>query len=263
MTEPDLNETIRRARRAEGIELESLIFHGAREVLEALLDNPRLGEQHLNIMLQRKDLSREVVTAIVQNKEWMRSYPLRVAALKHPRLPRHLGLRIMKLIFPFDLLAIVRSPGIAPDLKRLMEDALLAQRESLAIGQRLSLARQGTSRIAGGLLNDADVRVIQAALDNPALTEQLVTAALLSAAATAELTMSALAHPRWSVSRNVKLALIRSPRLSLAKMAAILPELSLADLKDLAEDPRVAPNIRAYVANLAEMRRKRSRRKGV
>jgi len=261
--EQDLQETIRRARHAEGPELENLIFHHAREVLEALLENPRLGERHLSLLLGRKDLPREMVSAIVQNKQWMRSYALKVAALRHPKLPRYLGLRIMKLIFPFDLLAIARSPGAAPDLKRLMEDSLLAQRESLGSGQRLALARQGTSRIAGGLLNDADGRVIRAALDNPALTEQLVAAALLSGAASTGLAAAAWAHPRWSTSRYVKLALLRSRQLSLARIAAILPDLSLADLKDLAEDRRVAPDIRAYVANLVEMRRKRSPEKGV
>ncbi|MBI3933498.1 MAG: hypothetical protein HY316_02320 [Acidobacteria bacterium] len=263
MPDASLREIIERARTAQGPQLENLLYHRSREVLEALLENPRLGEQHLMILVARKDLSREVVAVIAQNQEWMKSYPLKAAILRHPRTPRHLALRLLKFIYPFDLLEIAATPGIAPDLKRLLEDTLLSQREGMATGQRLSLARRGTTRLAGGLLNDPDARVVRAALDNPALTEQSVASALMAGKTAAELTAAASEHPRWSSRRGVKLALLRSGHLSLARFAAILPQLPLGDLNDLAEDPRVAPNLRSYVAKMVEMRKTRSKKKGV
>src|SRR3990170_6796433 len=91
MPDANLRETVERARTAQGAQLENLLYHRSREVLQALLENPRLGELHLSVMLARKDLSREIVMAIAQNKEWMKSYPLKKAVLKHPRTPRHLA----------------------------------------------------------------------------------------------------------------------------------------------------------------------------
>ena len=263
MAEIDLREMIQQARTAFGPQLENLLYHRSREVLEALLENPLLGEQHLTVLLARKDLPREVVAVIAQNAEWMKSYPLKVAVLKHPRTARRLALRLLKFIYPFDLLGIAVVPGVAPELKRLIEDTLLSQREGMATGQRLTLARRGSSRIAGGLLADSDLRVVRAALDNPAVTEAMVARSLVAESSTAGLTDAVLEHQRWFSRRGVKLALLRSRHLSLARFAAIVPELSLGDLKDLAEDPRLASNLRAYVANLVQMRKIRSREMGV
>jgi hypothetical protein len=259
LTETDLGETIRLARTARGEQLETLLYHRSREVLEAVLGNPHLREAHLMILLARKELGRETVALIVQNQEWMKSYPVKKAALKHPRLPRHLALRLLKFIYPFDLLEIALTPAVAPDLKRLIEDTLLSQCERLAIGQRLSLARRGSSRIAGGLLQDADSRVIRAALDNPSLTDQAVVSALLLETTSPELPGAVLEHTRWSARRTVRLATLRNRHLSLARFAALLTEATRSEWRDLAEDPRVAPPLRSYVAN---MLRNRSRGTG-
>lgn len=263
MAEANLQETIERARTAQGSQLENLLYHGSREVQAALLENPRLREQHLTILLARRDLAREIVVVIAQNQQWMKSYPLRVAVLRHPKTPRHLALRLLKFIYPFDLLEIGVAPGVAPDLKRLMEDTLLSQREGMASGQRLSLARRGSSRIAAGLLNDSDGRVIRAALDNPALTEQSVAAALVVDKAAEELPVAVMQHSRWSQRRGVRLALLRNKHLSLARFAALLPEVSLGELTDLVEDSRVAPNIRSYVAKMIRRRKAASKKMGV
>jgi hypothetical protein len=263
VAEPDLQDTVALARRATGSQLETLLYHRAPQVVEAVLDNPRLGEQHLTILLARRDLAREIVVRVAENKVWMKSYPLKTAVLKHPRTPRHVALPLLKFIYPFDLMEIASAPGVAPDLKRVMEDALLSQRESLALGQRLTLARRGTHRICGGLLADSDGRVLRAALDNPSLTEAAVAAALLLEKASGELLSLVAEHQRWSARRDVRLALLRSKHLSLARFAAMLPELATSDLADLAEDPRLAPNLRAYVARLVLKRRSQAGKKKV
>ena len=257
------DDAVGKARSASGAELENLLYHGSGDVLEALLANPQLGEQQLIILLSRKDLPREIVIAIAQNRNWMNSYTLKLAALRQPRLPRHLAIPLLKFVYPFDLLQICSTPGIAPDLKRFVEDSILAHREGLATGQRIAMARRGLERIAGGLLQDTDARVIAAALDNPALTEQAVAQALLSDTSSPELTERVANHPRWPTRRPVRLALVRSKHLSLARFASILPELSLGDLKDFAADPRVASNLRAYVAQVVRKRSARGQQKEV
>ncbi|OFW26307.1 MAG: hypothetical protein A3H27_00200 [Acidobacteria bacterium RIFCSPLOWO2_02_FULL_59_13] len=245
-----LRETIQQARTATGTHLEALLYHRSPEVLEALLDNPRLNDQHVHILLQRKDLSRAVVTRIAQNKEWMKSYPLMLALVKHPRSPRYVTLQLLKMLYLFDLVGVATTPGVPADLKRLAEDHILAQGEGISLGQRLTMARRSSSRIAAGLLADSDRRVIEAALSNPALTEQGVVAALRLEKASPELPEAVADHTRWSSRHWVKLALLRNRHLSLARLMGILSELSSGDLTDLISDPRVANNIRAYVARM-------------
>lgn len=254
-------DEIRQARTASGSQLENLLYHRAPGVLEALLENPRLGEQHLTILLSRRDLPRAIVTRIAQNRDWMKSYPLKLAVVKHPHAPRHLALPLLRYLYLFDLMAVTATPGTPAELKRLAEEAILSQREGIALGQRLALARQGTQHIAAGLLRDSDRHVIEAALSNPALTAPEVAATLLREKVGSELTAAVVRHPRWSSSSSVRLALLRTGHLSLARVLQILPELSSADLQDLKEDPRVPESIRSYVTRMLNTKRSRASRK--
>ena len=226
-------------------------------MLEALLENPQLSEKHLAILLSRRDLPRSIVTQIAQNRERMKSYPLKLAVVKHPHTPRHLALPLLKFLYLFDLMGIATMPGVPPELKRLAEEAILAQREGISLGQRLSLARRGSTRIAAGLLADSNRRVIEAALSNPSLTEPAVAAALRREKASPELTEAVAVHPRWCVCLGVKLALLRSPYLSLRRFMEILPHLPTTDLADLISDAHVAGNIRAYVSRMLKARKAR------
>ena len=249
------HEMVERARTTSGTQLENLLYHRSRDVLEALLENPHLGEQQLAVLLARRDLPREIVTRIAQSKEWMKSYSLKVAVVKHPRAPRHLTVPLLKFLYLFDLLAIAAAIGVPAELKRMAENAILSQKEGIALGQRLSLARRGSTRIAGGLLADTNPKVLAAALENPSLTDHSVAAALLQETVTSHLTDAVIAHPRWAMRHPVKLALLRSPHLSLARLMGILADLSLGDLSDLAVDPRVAKNIQGYAARTLQARR--------
>lgn len=255
-----LLETIQQARTASGTRLEAFLYHRSAEVLEALLENPQLGPQHIQVLLQRKDLPRAIVTRITQNQEWMRSYPLKLAVVKHPRTPRHVALPLLKWLYLFDFIGVATSPGVPAELKRVAEDNVLAQREGISLGQRLTMARRGSTRIAAGLLADSNRRVIEAALSNPALTEQAVAAALRLEKASPELTEAVVEHPRWSWCQGVKLALLRSRHLSLGRLMGILAELSTGDLTDLISDPHVAGNVRAYVARMMQNRSGRRKR---
>ncbi|MBI4460929.1 MAG: hypothetical protein HY648_12845 [Acidobacteria bacterium] len=245
-----------KARTATGALLENLLYHRASEVLEAVLENSALSERHLVLLLTRRDLPPGILTRIAQSKQWMKSYPVKVALVKHPRTPRHYALPLIKFLYLFDLMGLATSEGVPAELKRLAENAILSQREGIALGQRLTLARRGSQRIVAGLLNDSNRRVIEAALSNAALTEHSVAAALFREPASSELTELVASHPRWSSRYSVKLALLRSEHLSLGRFIGILSEIPVSDLADLAADPRVGGNLRAYAAKLVQTRRR-------
>jgi hypothetical protein len=251
----------RRARTADRSLIETLLHHRSREVLEALLENPRFGEKQVAILLSRRDLAREIVARIAENRQWMKSYPLKLAVVRHPRTPRHLSLPLLKYLYLFDLLAVATATGTPAELKRQAEEAILLQREGLALGQRLSLARRGSNRIAAGLLLDADRRVVDAALMNPAMTEHAVTRGLLDRRAQPALTEAVLEQDHWYRRYAMKLALLRAHHISLGRVMSILPELSQRDLDDVTDDPRVRGEVRLYVAKLVQSRRLRRRKK--
>jgi hypothetical protein len=263
LAEENLKQTIHLARTVSGAPLNVLLHHASEEVQGTLLHNPHLTEEHLCILLARKDLARGIVARIACDKERMKSYALKVAVLKHPKTPRHLALPLLKFIRVLELMAIAGTVGVSPEVKRLAEDAILGQRESLDMGQRLTLARRGSTRIAAGMLLDGEGLVIQAALANPLLTEAAVTAALLHERAGAALSEAVTRDARWCGRRSVKLALARSPHLSLARLAGLLAELPMGDLKMLAGDGRLPANLRSYIAQIVQTRARQAHQKKV
>lgn len=252
---------IEAARTSTGPRLENLLYHSSSNVLSALLENPHLRESHVTVLVSRRDLPRDIIQQIALNREWMKNYSLKLAVVKHPHTPRHFSFPMLKHLYLFDLMGIAATAGTPQDLRRQAEDAIFAQRDRIALGQRLTLARCGSSRIVGGLLNDPEAKVLEVALQNPRLTEIEVSSALYRPQVNSCLTDTLLDDTRWIHRRLVKLAVLRSEFLSLGHFMDILSQLNLPDLADVAEDPRIASNLRAYAAKLLKSRQVSQRRK--
>jgi len=54
-------------------------------------------------------------------------------------------------------------------------------------------------------------------------------------------------HRKWSLSYNVRVALVRHPASVLATVLSFLPQLTVNDLKDLAAPGIVSENLRKYL----------------
>jgi len=62
-----------------------------------------------------------------------------------------------------------------------------------------------------------------------------------------QIPLSIAHHAKWSHSYNVRLALVRHPAAPLATILAFLPELTVADLRELAAPGVVPDNLRKYL----------------
>ncbi len=71
---------------------------------------------------------------IVENREWMKSYPPRLAVVKHPRTLRHLALQMVKYLYWFDLLTVAACMRVHAELRRQAKGAILLQRKGLLLG---------------------------------------------------------------------------------------------------------------------------------
>jgi hypothetical protein len=241
-----------RLRRAQGSaeELASVLFDHSEEVLLALLDNPKLSEDHLRVLLSRKNLTRTFLHELGTRQRLLRPYAVKLALVRHPHAPRHLSLALLRHLYPFDLLRVAGTPAAPAELRRQAEEALVARLTMFSPGERLSLARQGGARLATALLADGEARIHQAALDNPHLTEEGVVRALRGQKVPPEAVSAIAAHPRWSCRYEVRLALIRNPATSLRSMLALLEQVLPQDLAELTADRLMPPDRRTYLTRL-------------
>ncbi|HKV24174.1 MAG TPA: hypothetical protein VJN93_06240 [Candidatus Acidoferrum sp.] len=243
-----------RAIAATGEELACLLHHPDSGVLLALLDNRALDETQLCILLERKNLPGEILEEVSQRKALLKSYRVKRALAFHPRTPRLATLRLLKELYLMDLVQMTLLPGIPQELKLNAEDQLIARLPQLPLGQKRTLARRGPGRLAGALLAEGHAQIVPITLDNPFLTEAHVLKVLSREKLPPVLVQSVAHHRKWSITYNVRLALVRHPASPLAVVLTFLPELTVTDLRELASPGIVHESLRKYLQ--AEVRRR-------
>jgi hypothetical protein len=247
-------ESRERALIATGEELAVLLHHASTEVLLALLDNPALDESHLCLLLERKDLPGEILEEVGKRRPLLKSYRVKRALCFHPRGPRLVTLRLIRDLYLMDLAQLTLSPAVPAELRRHAEEQLLARLPQIPLGQKITLARRGPARVAGALLAEGHPQVLSVVLDNPYLTEAQILKALSREKVPAPVIPAIIRHRKWSISYNVRIALLRQPSAPLATILSYLPQLTVSDLRDLAAPGIVPENLRRYIQ--AEVQRR-------
>ena len=243
-----------RARTAAGEELASLLHHHSPDVLLALLDNPALDETQLCFLLDRKDLPTEILEEVARRKPLLKNYRVKRALAFHPRTPRLASMRLIRELYLMDVVQLTLLPGISAELKRIAEEQLIARLPQLPLGQKVTLSRRGTARVAGALLAEGHAQVLSVVLDNPQLTEAQVLKALSRDRLPLGVIKAIAQHRKWSHTYNVRLALVRHPSSTLSTILGYLPELTVSDLRELAAPGIVSENLRKYL--LAEIQQR-------
>jgi hypothetical protein len=260
MTGADKNRD--RALVASGDELTALLHHADAGVLLALLDNPSLEETQLCMLLERKNLPGEVVEEVAGRKPLLKSYRVKKALAFHPRTPRLVTMRLLRDLYLMDLVQITLLPGIPTELKRNAEDQLVSRLPQMPLGQKITLARRGPARLAGALLAEGHAQIVTIVLDNAYLTEAQVLKVLSREKIPPGVVRTISQHRKWSISYNVRLALVRHPLSPLATVLAYLPELTVSDLRELASPGIVPENLRKYLQAEVQRRIRAGERSG-
>lgn len=243
-----------RALTVTGAELAALLHHPSADVLLALLDNPALDESQLCLLLERKDLPGEILEEVGRRKPLLKNYRVKRALAFHPRAPRLITLRLLRDLYLMDLVQLTLSPGVLAELKRNAEEQLLARLPQIPLGQKITLARRGPARVAGALLAEGHPQVLSVVLDNPYMNEAQILRVLSRENLPISVVPAIIRHRRWSLSYNIRIALLRQPSAPLATILSYLPHLTVTDLRELAAPGIVPENLRKYIQ--AEVQRR-------
>ena len=156
------------------IPLQDAVRGTSPEVLAESASDPALTEDLALVLLKRGDVPTQVVDRLSRNRGVMKSRKVRLALIEHARTPRHISIPMVRHLFTFDLMQVALTPVVPADIKLAAEESLINRLERLSQGERLSLARRTSGRVAAALLLDLESRVIHAALENSRLTESAV-----------------------------------------------------------------------------------------
>jgi hypothetical protein len=236
-----------RARSAGDEELDALIHEGDVEVLSALLENPNMQQPQVSRLLERLDLSSELIAAVAKEGKWNSSERIRLRLARHPRTPRRIAISMLRQLYLFDLVKISLLPSAPADIRRLAEEIIVARVPQLPIGEKLTLARRGPSRVAGAILAEGHPQAVKLALANSFLTESQVLKVIAKPELPARVVTAISQHTKWSIRYNVRVALVRHPHTPVPMLLEFLPGLALHDLKDVAAFDQLTVHSRKYV----------------
>ena len=232
--------------------LNEAVHSAAREELVRAAGDPALTDALALSLLQRADLPGEAIEAMARNRSLLKLRKVKIALASHPQSPRHVSVPLIRQFYTFDLMKVAFSPTVPADVKRTADDTLLGRLKTVTLGERLTLARQGSGRIAGALLLDAEQRIMRAALENGRLTEVYVVEAVLKPDAGLALVQALAQHVKWSYGRDVQAALLRTEHLSLAMALAFGKMVSAGKLQEILQNSRLPERVKQQLHQESE-----------
>ncbi len=231
--------------------------------------DPALTEDLALALLKHNDLPPEILEQLAKNASALKSRKVKIALASHPHTPRHVSVPLARQFYTFDLMKVALSPTVPADVKVAVDDVLVSRLKTVTIGERLTLARRASGRVAAALLSDVagldgktgdgqkmdvkitnaqtvarETRIIQTALENPRLTEALVISSVLHPAASAALVHAVAQHQKWSPRREIRAALLRTEHLSLARALEFSQEIPAPLLHELIASSRLPVQIK-------------------
>src|SRR5262245_5626429 len=117
---------------------------------------PPATEDEALSLLKSAALTCEEIECVSKNPVVNRSRKVRVAICTHPHTPRYISIPLVCHLFTFDLMRVALTPEVPADVKRAAEGSLINRLETLPEGEKLSLAKRASGRVAAELLLDRE-----------------------------------------------------------------------------------------------------------
>jgi hypothetical protein len=222
-----------------------LLASANEDVLRSLIANPLFDETHVCLLLERKDLSGLLLEEISKHKIWRANYRVRLGLAAHPHTPRLIAMRLLRELHLMDLVRVSLLTTSSMELRRLADERVLSQLPQLPFGQKLMLARRGSTRIAAGLVAHGPEQVARVALDNSFLTESQLLKTLAKQTLPKRIVAVVANHDKWSKLVNIRVALLRHPQTPPDCVPALALGLPRREIEDLLELSRLPEFVRA------------------
>jgi hypothetical protein len=223
------------------------ISAGSVSALLKFLDDPRLDDEHLCILLGRKDLPETFLEEFARRRELLHVYPVIRALAFHPNVPRKIALRLLRELHLMDVMKLSQAATVTPELQRNAEEHLIARLPHVTLGQKIALARQASARVLAALILEGNAQVVEPAVGNPRLTEAQVLKLLTRDKLPLAVVPALCRSRRWTSVPNVALALLRYSHTPPEAAVKLLPHVASADLRALAQTKTVSQVMRRYI----------------
>ncbi len=227
---------------ASGDELFQLLLDPDSNFLQILLKNPQITEDHLLVLLKRRDLSETLINSLYRKYQASLSHRTLLALVKNPAISGTLMRNILPQLRLFELLDLCFLPGVTPDQKFAAERTIMQRLPTTPLGNKITLARRGTTNIVAELMKEGHPQLFEACLGSTRLREAAIYQFLRGATASAETISMVARHKRWNQRPNLRLAILKNPKTPEIWFTLWLPKIHKHILKQLLSNYRANLN---------------------
>lgn len=110
--------------------IRSLLFDPACEVIQILLNNPKITEKDVLEIASKRPISSKILKEVFANKKWSKRYEVRKALVLNPYTPTYIALGLLIFLKTCDLFIVEDSKTLHPELLKLARD-IIAIRKNL------------------------------------------------------------------------------------------------------------------------------------
>lgn len=245
----ELAQQLRGALTADRDELFGIMQNPSQEVLKTALRNKTLGEEHLRVLLKRRDLTEALLRSIYHLPLVESSKTLKVSLAQNPGTPGPILQSLLPHLHLFQLLDLCLLGGSTPDMRVAAERVIIQRIPTTPLGNKITLARRATSTIAEALLNEGDSKTLRPCLANPRLKEVSLLQFLNGPSANADSISMIARHPKWKTRPNLRMAILKNPKTPPVWFTLFLPSLSTSTINNLLASRRLASGQKKLVQN--------------
>lgn len=112
-----------------GQEVRSLLIKDSnKQVMMAVLENPKITESEIEMLANSRAVPDEVLRSILKNREWMRRYSIMVAAVNNPKTPPGAAIPLLANLRVRDLSSVEHNRNISDAVRTAAKRLAQAKR---------------------------------------------------------------------------------------------------------------------------------------
>lgn len=203
-------------------------------------------------VLRHPHASESVLEEILSSRTLLASRGVRRLLAAHPLTPRHAALRCLDDLLWRDLLDVGRDARTPAPVRMAANRKLEEAMRYLAAGEKIALARFAPSTLFPALLDEPEIRVLEAVLANPRLASGDLQRWLATGHAQPDALAFVASDMRWSSRPEVRIALLTHRSTPRAAALSLLTSASRGEWRRLAEDPSADALLAACARELLE-----------
>ncbi len=201
--------------------------------LEGALQNPKMQEDQIGLLLRNPGLTGPLLESLARNSRWTRIYEVKKRLVRHPRTPFQAARNLVHHLLWKDLAETAADSRLHPAIRRQAESMLKTRLDSLALGEKITLARKATPTLVEVLVEVPERPVLEALLGNPALDPAAAEKLAARRGTPPEVLGRMATHPRWALLPAIRMAVARNPRTPVAVALKLVEKMPRAELERL------------------------------